>query len=107
MMSVPHGVRRTGSQELRPVTIVVAFELGGSDRSTRCTAGFDVSSSQTNRYFGLSASDQSAIWSAADAIEPDTSETVSPGATWIACRLSTPPYGPATLSFSGLSPNSS
>ncbi len=80
-MIVPHGVRRTGSHDERPVTIVVAFDAAGFDRSTRCTAGFEVSSSQTNKYFGLSSSGQSAIWSAADATELETSETLRPWAT--------------------------
>src|SRR5216110_2879795 len=78
---VPHGVRRTGSQEARPVTIVVALLPAGFERSTRCTAGTEVSSSQTNRNVGLSSSGHSAIWSAADATLLDTSETRRPGAT--------------------------
>src|SRR5882672_7332173 len=34
---VPHGVRRIGSQLDVPVTIVVAFDAAGRDRSTRWT----------------------------------------------------------------------
>ena len=34
-MIVPHGVRRTGSHDSRPVTMVVAFDAAGCDRSTR------------------------------------------------------------------------
>src|SRR4051812_39504282 len=100
-MMVPHGVRLTGSHDERPVTIVVAFDAAGFDRSTRCTAGFEVSSSQTNKYFGLSSSGQSAIWSAADATELETSETCRPWATTIACRLSAPSYGPIADSVRG------
>jgi hypothetical protein len=48
-MIVPHGVRLTGSQDTRPVTMVVAFDPAGLDKSTRWTAGFVVSSSQTKR----------------------------------------------------------
>src|SRR4051794_16062133 len=100
-MMVPHGVRLTGSHDERPVTIVVAFDAGGCDRSTRCTAGFDVSSSHTNKYFGFSSSGQSAIWSAADATELETSDTFRPCATAIASRLSAPSYGPIADSASG------
>src|SRR5262245_47697352 len=48
-MMVPHGVRLTGSHDDRPVMIVVALDSGGPNRSTRWTAGFVVSSSQTKR----------------------------------------------------------
>src|SRR3954468_20937329 len=51
-MIVPHGVRRTGSHDERPVTIVVALLFAGLDKSTPCTAGIDVSSSHTNRNLG-------------------------------------------------------
>src|ERR1700752_3793485 len=51
-MIVPHGVRRTGSHELKPVMMVVALLAGGPERSTRWTAGFDVSSSHTNTWVG-------------------------------------------------------
>src|SRR5262245_47380087 len=80
-MIVPHGVRRTGSQEIKPVTTVVVLLPTGLDRSIRCTAGTEVSSSHTNKNFGLSSSGQSAIWSAADATVFDTSDTRRPGAT--------------------------
>ena len=66
---------------MRPVTIVVALLLAGFERSTRCTAGVEVSSSHTNRNLGLSSSGHIAIWSAADATLLDTSDTCRPGAT--------------------------
>src|SRR3954454_15442829 len=100
-MMEPHGVRRTGSHEDRPVTMVVAFEPGGWDRSTRWTAGVEVSSSQTNRWVGLSLFGQKAIWSVAEATELDTSDAFNPGATTIAWRLSGPSYGPSALCESG------
>ena len=65
-MMVPHGVRRTGSQELRPVTIVVAFAFGGPGQIDALHGRRVVSSSHTNRWVGWSSSGQSAIWSAAE-----------------------------------------
>jgi hypothetical protein len=62
-MRLPHGVRRIGSQATIPVRIVVAFEAGGSDRLTRCTAGFELLSSHTKRYRGFLSFGQSTIWS--------------------------------------------
>src|SRR4051812_42518353 len=100
-MMVPHGVRRTGSHEDRPVTMVVALEPGGWDRSTRWTEGVEVSSSQTNRCVGFSSLGQNAIWSADDATELDTRDTSKPGATTMAWRLSGPSYGPSALAERG------
>src|SRR4029079_19835716 len=96
----PHGVRRTGSHDDRPVTIVVGLASAGLERSTRCTAGTLVSSSQTNRNRGLSSSGHIAIWSAAEATLLDTSEARRPGASWIAWRVAAPSYGPSALGSS-------
>ena len=71
-----------------PVRIVVAFDAGGSDRSTRCTPGLVLASSQTNRWVGCVSFGQSTIWSVELCTADDTSDTCSPLATAIACVLS-------------------
>ena len=50
-----------GSHEITPVRIVVAFDAGLPDRLTRCTAGLELVSSQTNRSVGCESPGQSTI----------------------------------------------
>src|SRR5262245_10857819 len=96
-MMLPQGVRRTGSHVLSPVTIVVAFAFAGFERSIRCTAGFDDSSSQTYRNCGLSSLGQKAIWSAEKCVAVETTETCSDCAKVTASALFAPVKGPSAL----------
>ena len=90
-----------------PVTIVVALDAAGSDRSTRCTAGLELLSSQTNKWVGCVSFGQSTIWSVEKCTADDTSDTWRPSATLMALVLSSAVYGPSALRLSGVpTPNS-